>query len=149
MIDFTSCFAVAAMFGSFGCRLKHNPIEHPPMGAFLYRGYDSAGKLIIRGWLAINAGDAERVEGRWCLDRIGAPDSIGPQLGLGRLLGRLEGTRLSLNLNPGFLDFNVALTGTFDAASFKGTWRYCTIRGIVGEGAFEAIKKKLPAAAER
>ena len=149
MIDFTSCFAIAAMFGSFGCRLKHDPTEHPPKGAFLYRGYDSADKLIIRGWLAINADDAERVEGRWCLDRVGAPDTIGPQIGLGRLRGRLEGTELSLNLNPGFMDFSVSLAGAFDAVSFKGTWRYSTIKGVVSEGAFEAVKKKLPAAAER
>jgi hypothetical protein len=72
MIDVPICFVLAATFGSFGCRLKHNPIEHPPKGAFLYRGFDSA--------------------------------------------------------------------GTLDSVSFKGTWRYSTIRGIVSEGAFEAIK---------
>jgi hypothetical protein len=143
MIDFTYCIALAAMFRSFGCRVKHDPIEHPPKGAFLYRGYDSAGKLIIRGWLAMKTGDAERVEGQWCLDRVGTPDILGPQIGLGRLLGRLEGTRLTLNLNPGFLDFNVSLDGTFAAASYKGTWRYSTIRGIVGEGPFEAVKREL------
>ena len=38
------------------------------------------------------------------------------------------------------MDFNVSLTGAFDAVSFKGTWRYSTIRGLVSEGAFEAIK---------
>jgi hypothetical protein len=140
MIAVTICFAIAATFGSFGCRLKHDPTEHPPKGAFLYRGYDSAGKLIIRGWLVMNADNAERVEGNWCLDRVGSPDDIGPQIGLGRLRGRLEETQLSLNLNPGFLDFNVSLAGTLDATSFRGTWRYSTIRGIVSEGAFEAVK---------
>jgi hypothetical protein len=140
MIDVTSCFVMAATFGSFGCRLKHNPIEHPPKGAFLYRGYDLGGTLIIKGWLAMNADDAERVEGEWCLDRVGAPDDIGPQIGLGRLRGRLDGTQLSLNLNPGFMDFNVSLAGALDAVSFRGTWRYSTIRGMVNEGAFEAIK---------
>ena len=140
MIDVTSCFILAATFGSFGCRLKHNPIEHPPKGAFLYRGFDSAGTLVIRGWLAMDAGDVERVEGEWCLDRVGTPDDIGPQIGLGRLRGQIEGTELSLNLNPGFMDFNVSLDGTFDSVSFKGTWRYSTIRGVVSEGAFEATK---------
>jgi len=143
MIDFTGCLLLAATFGSFGCRLKHNPIEHPPKGALRYRGRDSAGKLVIRGWLLINADDVERVEGEWCLDRVGSPDDIGPQIGLGRLRGRLDGARLSLNLNPGFQDFNVSLDGTFDAVSFRGTWRYSTIRGIVGEGPFEAVKKEL------
>jgi len=140
MIDFTACFAIAAMFGSFGSRLKHDPTRHPPKGAFLYRGFDSAGKLIIRGWLSINADGEGVVDGAWCLDRIGAPDDIGPQIGLGRLRGRIEGPRLSLNLNPGFFDFHVSLSGAFDEASFRGTWRYTTIRGIVSEGAFEAVK---------
>ena len=142
MIDVTSCLVLAATFGSFGCRLKHNPVEHPPKGALLYGGRDNAGRLIIRGWLFINTDDRERVEGEWCLDRIGSPDDIGPQIGLGRLRGRLDGDHLSLNLNPGFMDFNVSLTGTFDAVSFRGTWRYTTLQGIVNEGPFAAVKEE-------
>ena len=140
MIDFTTCIAIAATFGSFGSRLMHDPTRHPPKGAFLYRGYDSAGKHIIRGWLSMNADGTGFVDGAWCLDRIGAPENIGPQIGLGRLRGRIEGARISLNLNPGFMDFHVSLTGAFDEVSFRGTWRYATIREIVSEGAFEAIK---------
>jgi|WetSurMetagenome_2_1015567.scaffolds.fasta_scaffold45572_2 hypothetical protein len=141
MFDLTGYFFMAATFGPFGCRLKHDPIKHPPKGAYLYRGFDGANRLVIRGWLVVSADDPERVEGEWCLDRVGSPDNIGPQIGVGRLRGRLEGTQLSLNLNPGFMDFNVSLAGAFDATSFKGTWRYRTIRGIVGEGAFEATKR--------
>lgn len=139
-MDFITYFVMAATFGSFGCGLKNKLVKHPPSGAFLYRGYDSAGKLVIRGWLAMNAGAAESVDGEWCLDSVGSPDTIGPQTGRGRFRGQLEGTQLSLNLNPGFMDFNVTLTGAFDAASFKGTWRYSTIRGVAGEGTFEALK---------
>jgi len=140
MIDFTTCFAIAATFGSFGSRLKHDPTRHPPKGAFLYRGYDSTGKLVIRGWLSMNVDGDGCVEGTWCLAKVGAPENIGPQIGIGRLHGRIEASRLSLNLNPGFLDFNVSLAGAFDGASFRGTWRYRTIRGLVSEGAFEAVK---------
>lgn len=142
MFEVTPCIALAALFGSFGCRLAHDPIKHPPKDAYIYRGYDSAGKLVIRGWLAIIADDPERIDGEWCLDRVGSPDNIGPQIGLGRLRGKLEGARLSLNLNPGFMDFNVSLEGEFDADSFKGTWRYNTVRGIAGEGRFEATQKE-------
>ncbi len=140
MIDFTTCFAIAATFGSFGSRLKHDPTRHPPKGAFLYRGYDSAGKLVIRGWLSMNVDGDGCVDGSWCLDRVGSPENIGPQIGLGRLRGRIEAARLSVNLNPGFFDFHVSLAGAFDEASFRGTWRYATIRGPVSEGAFEAIR---------
>jgi hypothetical protein len=142
MFDLTPCMALAALFGSFGCRLAHDPIKHPPKGALLYRGFDSAGKLVIRGWLVIVAADPDRVDGEWCLDRVGSPDNIGPQVGLGRLRGRLEGTSLSLNLNPGFMDFNVSLEGSFDEVSFKGAWRYNTVRGTAGEGTFEAAAKE-------
>jgi hypothetical protein len=142
MIDYTACFFVAAALGSFGYRLAHDPIKHPPKGAFLYRGFDGAGTLVIRGWLVIIADDAELVDGEWCLERVGSPENIGPQIGLGSLRGRRDGTRLSVNLNPFFTDFNVSLDGAFNTVSYKGAWRYNTLRGTVSEGTFEAVRKE-------
>jgi hypothetical protein len=140
MMDLTAFLFVAAATGSFGYRLAHDPIKHPPKGAFLYRGFDGAGALVVHGWLVINEDDAGRVDGEWCLDQVGSPENIGPQIGLGSLRGKREGAMLSLNLNPFYADFNVTLDGSFNTVSFKGTWRYNTIRGTVGVGTFEAVR---------
>jgi hypothetical protein len=140
MIDLLGPLVIAGLAGSFGSRLKHDPVAHPPKGALLYRGYDRGGVLIIKGWLFIRLHDSADVDGEWCLDRVGDPENTGPQIGLGALRGRIEGTKLSLNLNPGFADFNVSLNGMYDGAVFTGVWRYKTIRGIVSEGAFEAAR---------
>lgn len=144
MNELIVCVALAAVFGPFGSRVKHNPANHPPKNAFLYRGYDSGDRLVIKGWLRFVVEDATDVVGEWCLDRVGDPDDIGPQVGVGSLRGRAEGPRLSLNLNPGFADFHVLLNGALDGTSFKGTWRYSTVRGPVSEGTFEAAQTALP-----
>lgn len=148
MTDLLAYAFLAATFGSFGSRLKHNPLDHPPKEAFHYRGYDGAEKLIIKGWLVIIVENSKDVIGEWCLDRVGDPDNTGPQIGLGGLRGHLEGTQLAVNLNPGFADFNVFLSGTFDGASFKGRWRYSTVRGAMNEGAFEAVRPEKEACAD-
>jgi hypothetical protein len=131
---------VAAALGSFGYRLVHDPLRHPPKGAYLYRGFDNAGTLIVRGWLVINADDSGRVDGEWCLDRVGTAENIGPQIGLGSLCGRREGSQLALNLNPSFTDFNVSLDGAFNGNSYKGAWRYSAVRGTMSMGTFEALR---------
>jgi len=138
MNELICCVALAAVFGPFGSRLKHSPINHPPRDALNYRGYDSGEKLVIRGWLRIDVRESGDVSGEWCLDRVGDPDNIGPQVGVGSLRGRLEGTRLSCNLNPGFADFNVLLHGSYDGTSYKGQWRYGTVKGPMSEGTFSA-----------
>jgi hypothetical protein len=130
---------MGAFVGPYGLRVKHDPTEHPPKGAFRYRGYDRGGILIIRGWLLIDRYGSSEVVGEWCLDKIGEPDDTGPQIGRGSLHGDLEGAQLRINLNPGFAHFNVSLTGAYNGASFIGVWRYATSRRTVSEGTFEAV----------
>ncbi len=144
MIEWIGPLVLCGVTGSFGSRLNHDPIAHPPKGALLYRGYDQGGVLIVRGWLAVNLHDSTIVDGEWCLDKVGDPENTGPQIGLGSLHGRLEERKMTLNLNPGFTDFNVSLVGTYGGDSFTGIWRYRTLRGVVNEGPFEAAKHVSP-----
>lgn len=132
--------AIGALFGSYGLRVEHDPAEHPPKGALRYSGYDRGGTLIIRGWLVIEIYGSSEAAGEWCLSRVGDPENTGPQIGLGSLHGRIDGADLTVSLNPGFVDFNVSLHGVYGGTSFKGVWRYATVKRTVNDGAFEAVK---------
>jgi len=131
---------IGALFGPYGLRVKHDPTEHPPKGALRYSGYDRGGILIIRGWLIIQTYGPFDVVGDWCLDKVGEPEDTGPQIGRGSLHGKLEGSKLTVNLNPGFAHFNVSLSGVYTGSSFRGTWCYATAKRSVSDGAFEAVK---------
>jgi hypothetical protein len=142
MIDCASYLALAALFGMLNSRNKRDPIDRPPKGALQYSGFDKNGKPVVRGWISLDVRESAVIDGEWCLDRVGDPGDIGPQLGLGTLTGRLEGADLYINLNPGFADFNVFLIGTYDGTTYKGKWRYSTVRGPASEGTFEAARKE-------
>ena len=133
--------AIGALFGTYGLRVNHDPIEHPPNGALRYSGYDRGGMLIIKGWIVINLYGFSEAVGEWCLDRVGDPENTGPQVGRGSLHGSLDGAELSVSLNPGFVDFHVLLTGVYLGTSFKGIWRYATVKRTVNEGSFEATRQ--------
>jgi hypothetical protein len=149
MIDCASYLALAALVGLVDGRSMRDPLESPPKGALQYNGFDKNGDAIVHGWIFFDVGDSALIDGEWCLDRVGTPGDIGPQLGLGALSGRLEGTTLFINLNPGYTDFNVFLAGTFDGTTYKGKWRYSKLRGAVNEGTFAAARIGQPAAASR
>ncbi|MDD4857177.1 MAG: hypothetical protein PHD74_03625 [Candidatus Krumholzibacteria bacterium] len=149
MIHYTCLLALAALVGMVEGRSKRNPLDCPPKGALQYSGYDKNGEAIVRGWIFFSVGESADIDGEWCLDRVGTPGDIGPQLGLGALSGRLEGSSLFINLNPGYTDFNVFLAGTFDGTTYKGKWRYSRLRGAVNEGTFAAALMEQPGDADR
>jgi len=149
MFDWISCFALAAPLGLLDGRSPYDPMEHPTKGALQYKGYDKDGNAVVHGWLFLDVRESADIDGEWYLERVGEPGDIGPQLGLGPLRGRREGTNLYVNLNPSYAELNVLLSGTYNGTTYKGKWSYSTIRGLAKEGTFEAARVEKTASASR
>jgi hypothetical protein len=59
-------------------------------------------------------------------------------VGKGTLEGTALGDTLFLNLNPGFADNNVLLSGVLHGGSFSGTWTWVGFPGILNQGTFRS-----------
>jgi hypothetical protein len=105
-----------------------------------YRGFDAKGSLVVAGTMSMTATDTTSVSGTWAFEGVSLVDKIGPQVGSGRLVGNIQQTTISINLNPGWADNNVLLFGTIGSRRITGRWTWVTFAGPTTEGTFEAIK---------
>ena len=108
---------------------------------YKYTGYDSTGNKIISGYLWIDSVDSTVVKGRWDFKQVSNEENLGPQTGQGNFEGikDLQGN-MSLNLNPGWIDNNVFLIGSFHNLHYNGDWNYVGFPGVINSGSFEAIQ---------
>jgi len=109
-------------------------------GRYEYTAYDSSGDLVVTGWIFLDTDNPSKIEGLWNLKAFGSADNIGPQTGSGELQGKLEHDKISINLNPEFIDNNVCLVGSVEGKSFIGLWQWISYSGVTNEGAFTASK---------
>ena len=88
--------------------------------------------------------DSGDVTGSWNLDAVGDPPPamIGPQVGRGKLTGRVYGTTIGLGLNPDMVDNNVFLAGTIVGGRITGVWEYAGFPGVLNRGTFAAALKR-------
>jgi hypothetical protein len=109
-----------------------------PLTSYNYVGYDASGREVVRGTLAFHLKDSVTVEGSWEFEATGSTSNIGPQVGKGTLGGSAYGDTLFLNLNPGFADNNVILSGVLSGGEFSGTWSWIGFAGVITQGTFRA-----------
>ena len=118
----------------------------PPLGgyptSYSYSGYNSKGQLVVVGSMTLAVTDSQTVSGTWALQCVVPGENVGPQTGSGTLLGSIRGARVTVNLNPQWVDNNVFLSGSFDKDRFSGTWMWSTLVGSTAEGKFEALKSQ-------
>lgn len=79
-------------------------------------------------------------KGSWETHLVLPNADMGPQVGTGTLRGSwdIEGQTIGLDMNPGWADNNVFLTGRFVGRDLEGTWSHSTIMGPVAGGDFVA-----------
>ncbi len=117
------------------------PAGGDPSGAY---GYVARSGLIpvVTGTVTLLVDKDSAVTGSWELRRVPGSDpaiQVGPQLGSGTLVGRLNASGIvAVDLNPGWADNNVflALGGTARDL-LTGTWDHSTIIGPVAGGSVE------------
>jgi hypothetical protein len=120
-------------------------VEWRSVQIFSYLGYDERGMLVILGTWRIAARDSNEVTGTWELSAAPGvpPDGLGPQVGKGNLAGVLDGNRVSIGLNPDFVDNNVFLSGTLSSTRITGTWEFVGFAGVLRRGTFVASRLML------
>jgi hypothetical protein len=112
--------------------------DTPITGTYRYTASES-GTPVVSGLLHLDEVSLTRVRGRWEFARIGSSNvEVGPQIGSGPLEGSFDGTVISIDLNPGFADNNVFLSGTFQGTTLRGEWNFSGIAGPVSQGTFLA-----------
>jgi len=110
-------------------------------GTWNYSGYDDLGSQVVTGKLYLSA-QTNTIYGRWDLQQAGdLPGEIGPQVGQGQLEGWLNGTELTLHLNPGWVDNNVHLMGVLAGTNYSGRWVFSGFPGELAHGTFRAEKQ--------
>lgn len=117
-----------------------------------FGAYDARGGLAARGVLGLDllelpmAGVAHfQVQGVRCLEYVGAPGgAFETRSGRGGLTGQVTGTQIGLDLDPGYADNNLLLSGRLAESlefGFAGTWALATIVGPTEQGTFRADRR--------
>jgi hypothetical protein len=135
------CLHVPACEDS-GKSTVNGPLLSPTSASLHYKAYTSSGALAVVGTMTLAKTDTVSVQGSWVLEGVAGVNGVGPQVGTGTLRGRVEGSTISLNLNPGWVDNNVILAGTIESEKISGTWTWVTFSGPTSSGRFEATKSK-------
>lgn len=120
----------------------NSPYPDRTPSTYQYRAYTAEGTLAVVGTITLQKTDSEVLAGTWALEGVADINRVGPQLGAGKLAGRLEGPSISVDLNPGWADNNVILAGTVGTDKISGTWTWVTFVGPTSSGSFEAVKKQ-------
>jgi hypothetical protein len=109
---------------------------------YLYTAFDTAGRVIVRGDLVLHLSDSATVTGTWDFEAVGTPSAMnGPHIGTGTLVGSIDDSIFTANLNPGMADNNVFLHGTLETGWIAGTWEFAGFPGVLNRGPFIAVRR--------
>ncbi len=117
-------------FVSLACNDGGINIPGTLLGTYTYNGYDEGGILVIRGTLVFSREDSV-VAGTWSFNDGRS----------GNLEGRMTEGDIYIDLNPGFVDNNLLLHGTFEGAMISGQWQQIGFPGVMAQGTFTAIRR--------
>ena len=124
---------VILALSSHGC--KDETVNPSSPGSSSYSAYDSSGTLLVQGAISFDTKDST-ITGEWNLSKIGNAQNTGPQVGTGKLEGSIHNETLFINMNPGWADNNVFLTGNVENGVLRGSWTWSSFRGPTSGGPF-------------
>lgn len=135
---------LASSFSLVACTDEGDPVVSDLQPGYpvnySYRGFNAKGVLSVVGTMSLTATDTTSVIGTWAFEGVSPGDQVGPQVGSGRLVGNVQQTAISINLNPGWADNNVLLLGTIGSHRITGRWTWVTFAGPTTDGTFEAVQ---------
>ncbi len=129
-----------AMMLLVACLTSSDPVT-PSSGFYDLTAYDSTGTKIATGWLQLDFKKKPEVSGFWKISLLSGANQPGWPVGVGNLRGRLEGEKISLNLNPNLVDNNLILDGTLKNGTIRGEWYWATFAGSTERGTFIAKQR--------
>lgn len=111
-------------------------------GELRYRATTATGRPLLDGSLSLTFPTDSTVAGTWQIRWSAGADTtsqVGPQVGMGTLIGTRRADTLLLELNPGYFDNNVSLRGVATSGGLRGDWTWATIAGPFTSGPFSAV----------
>jgi hypothetical protein len=124
----------------YSCKEEDKIVAPTSLGKLNYQSFDTTGVLIVDGWMTVELKDSMAIIGSWQLNNLQHRDDIGPQEGAGELIGYIEGSSVTIDLNPGNADHNVYLNGTLTGNGIQGQWVWTSFIGPTNWGTFKAVK---------
>jgi len=123
-------FILLCSLSSICCKDGGVAVQGDLLGTYTYNGYDEGGTLIIRGTLVFSREDSI-VAGTWSFNDGRS----------GNLEGRTDNGSIYIDLNPGFVDNNLLLNGTFAGTMISGQWEQIGFPGVMAQGTFTAVRR--------
>jgi hypothetical protein len=116
------------------------------VGTLDYVAYADSGARLLEGTLTVMGQANQHIAGSWDIHwAAGAdttnPNTVGPQVGTGDLIGAVQDTVVFVNLTPTFADDNVELDACVTAGGFAGVWRHIGAAGEIAHGPVTAIRR--------
>lgn len=129
---------LTAIFLIVGCS---DDDSSPSTGQYRYTAFlDNT--PAVEGTIQIDSLNPQNVTGHWEFHAVGEERNVGPQIGSGNFVGSLDGSSLTISLNPEMADNNVTLNGIFGGNSIRGQWSFSGFAGVVSQGTFMAVQEK-------
>ena len=118
---------------------KHPGVADAAPGAcYYYQAFDEDGAPAVQGVFTIQR-DGAVVTGLWRTSRTGGGD-VGPQVGAGRLDGRLDASDFAVTLYSGQPGAAVDLIGSVGAGRIDGQWTWLPPGSAPLTGTFELLE---------
>lgn len=131
---------VVLLLGTAACSDASEPFEFSD-GTLRYEATTTVGLPLVEGELRLRYPTDSTVAGTWAFRVSPGADpaiEVGPQVGAGTVAGSRVGNTLYLDLNPGWADNNVFLTGEAAAGALRGRWTWSAFTGPRASGRFTA-----------
>lgn len=113
-------------------------------GGFEYSAFIVPGQPILQGRINLEFPDDSTVTGTWTIAWADGADTtleVGPQVGIGRLVGTRHADTIVIQLNPDFADNNVGLLAVTTADGWRGEWEWVAFAGPRSRGPFTASRR--------
>lgn len=133
-----------SLSGPSNCSVLEPAAVAAVTGDYAYVACDAEGRPLLLGQLALAVETDGTIRGTWEIDRAPGVDraaEVGPQVGEGEVQGFVQDGHAWLNLNPGWADNNVFLSGVFGPGGIGGSWSWSTLLGPRSGGAFTARRR--------
>lgn len=99
-----------------------------------FSAFDKNGVLLREGTIVLDTTDPDDVTGIWRIRDV----LISDEYKKGTLRGFFADGILVVDLNPGWVDNNFFMRGTYDGKFYKGTWQQVGFPGVMESGSFIA-----------
>ncbi len=138
--------SLACLWLNQGCQKAPEFPEFGSEGVYFYdyEAYGDDGEVIVSGIMALKYDSPTTFTGIWQFKQVSQKEAIGPQVGSGKLTGKVTRGEYRINLNPELSERNVLLVGSMLGSNLDGAWRWMGATIQLNQGKFLARPRTEP-----